>query len=93
MNSPQGEETIFAEALRLPPEERATFLAQSTHGNPELRRRVESLLASYQAGVFLEQPAAPQLRPRLHDTVPLTEKPGDTIGRYKLLQQIGEGGC
>jgi WD40 repeat protein len=25
--------------------------------------------------------------------VPLTEKPGDRIGRYKLLEQIGEGGC
>src|SRR3989441_6414983 len=25
--------------------------------------------------------------------VPLTEKPGDKIGRYKLLQKIGEGGC
>src|SRR5690349_16890074 len=25
--------------------------------------------------------------------VPITEKPGDCIGRYKLLQQIGEGGC
>jgi serine/threonine protein kinase/tetratricopeptide (TPR) repeat protein len=24
---------------------------------------------------------------------PLTEKPGDRIGDYKLLQQIGEGGC
>src|SRR2546421_2945979 len=23
----------------------------------------------------------------------ITEKPGDSIGRYKLLQQIGEGGC
>src|SRR5258708_12340343 len=23
----------------------------------------------------------------------ITEKPGDKIGRYKLLQQIGEGGC
>ena len=26
-------------------------------------------------------------------TDPLTEKPGDRIGRYKLLEQIGEGGC
>ena len=25
-------------------------------------------------------------------STPLTEKPGGRIGRYKLLQQIGEGG-
>jgi WD40 repeat protein/tRNA A-37 threonylcarbamoyl transferase component Bud32 len=27
------------------------------------------------------------------EEIPLAEKPGDRIGRYKLLQQIGEGGC
>jgi serine/threonine protein kinase len=26
-------------------------------------------------------------------SLPVTEKPGDKIGHYKLLQQIGEGGC
>ncbi len=26
-------------------------------------------------------------------SIPLTEKPGDRIGCYKLLEQIGEGGC
>jgi len=93
MNAPEREETIFAEALRLPPEERAAYLAQATSGNAELRQRVESLLGSYGAGDFLEQAAAIQLRQTLHVTVPLTEKAGDTIGRYKLLQQIGEGGC
>ena len=93
MNTPEGEETIFAEALRLPPEERAAYLAQATHGDAELRRRVESLLGSYQAGDFLEQAAAPEMRPTVHITVPITEKAGDKIGRYKLLQQIGEGGC
>ena len=93
MNTPKGEETIFAEALRLPPEERAAYLAHATAGNPQLRQEVESLLGSYGTGDFLEQAAAPQLSPTLQITVPLTEKPGDRIGRYKLLQQIGEGGC
>jgi len=93
MNTPEGEETVFAEALRLPPEERAAYLAQATKGNDALRQRVESLLGSYQAGDFLEAAAAPQLRPTPQITIPLTEKPGDRIGRYKLLEQIGEGGC
>ena len=34
-------------------------------------------------------PIAPNPKPAL----PVIEKPGDRIGRYKLLQQIGEGGC
>ena len=93
MSSPKGEETIFAEALRLPSEERSAYLAQATAGNPQLRQEVESLLRSYGTGDFLEQAAAPQLRPTLQITVPVTEKPGDRIGRYKLLQHIGEGGC
>jgi len=85
--------TIFAEALRLPPEERAQYLAQATSGDAELRRRVEALLGSYNAGDFLEHAAASQLRQTLDVAVPLTEKPAETIGRYKLREQIGEGGC
>jgi eukaryotic-like serine/threonine-protein kinase len=27
------------------------------------------------------------------ESLPLSEKPGDRIGHYKLLEQIGEGGC
>jgi tetratricopeptide (TPR) repeat protein len=37
--------------------------------------------------------AAPDPQGNVAAFVPLTEKPGDRIGRYKLLEMIGEGGC
>ena len=94
-NQQSNEEEIFAGALRLPPEQRAAYLDESTKGNPELRQRVESLLKNYEAGDFLERPVAvtAALSHTILISLPLTEKPGDRIGRYKLLQQIGEGGC
>ncbi|MHB8524231.1 MAG: tetratricopeptide repeat protein [Limisphaerales bacterium] len=94
MNEPSAEETIFAATLQLPPEERAAYLHQACGENAPLRQRIEVLLnASEQSGAFLEQPAAPTLRRTGAVSSPLAEKPGDRIGRYKLLQQIGEGGC
>jgi len=52
---------------------------------------LERLLRAGQAaaGNFLNQAASGAMRaPAL-----VTQKPGDKIGHYKLLQQIGEGGC
>jgi tetratricopeptide (TPR) repeat protein len=43
--------------------------------------------------LFERQPQAPAPNKTVTVFVPLTEKPGDRIARYKLLQQIGEGGC
>ncbi|HEY3862119.1 MAG TPA: tetratricopeptide repeat protein [Verrucomicrobiae bacterium] len=93
MNESNSEETIVVEALRLPPAERSAYLDQATGGNRTLRQRVESLLTSYQDGDFLEQSAAPVLQRMTAPAPPLTERAGDKIDRYKLLQQIGEGGC
>src|SRR5665213_607103 len=88
------EEAIFDAALQLPPEPRAGYLRQACAGDDELRRRVEALLqAQAQASGFMQEPAAPAGRPTIVLSIPLTEKSGDKIGRYKLLQQIGEGGC
>ena len=77
--------------------ERRAYLDRACAGNPGLRQEVESLLAAAErAGTFLEAPAtevAAGLREAQQSAgVPLTEKPGDRIGRYKLLEQIGEGG-
>src|SRR6185369_1184730 len=38
-------------------------------------------------------PAAPPPTMTVAITLPLTEKAGDRIGRYKLMEKIGEGGC
>jgi serine/threonine protein kinase/Flp pilus assembly protein TadD len=92
MNEPgQREEAIFEAALALLPEQRAAYLANACGEDPGLRQRVEALLAAHaQTTGILEGSAAAST---IVLDLPLTEKPGDRIGRYKLLQQIGEGGC
>ncbi len=94
---------LFVGALEKPPAERAAFLDAACGGDPELRRRVEDLLREREElGGFLETPALSEAallsRAALGpgDTAivaTVTEKPGDHIGPYKLLQKIGEGGC
>jgi eukaryotic-like serine/threonine-protein kinase len=80
-------EEIFNAARDLPPQERAALLERACGGDAELRRQVDSLLAAHdQAGQFLQPTVA------LSPLNGLLEKSGDRIGRYKLLQRIGEGG-
>ncbi len=78
---------LFNEAKARPPgPERERFLAEACPGDPELQAQVISLLQAYEgAGDFLNNTTP--------TVVQVTEKPGDKIGRYKLLQQVGEGGC
>jgi len=103
--SADSDETIFAAALQWEtPAQRAAYLDEACAGDADRRRRVEDLLrASDDAGTFLDRPvgqpkpagAAPEplatIRIVLADDP--TEARGAKIGRYKLLQQIGEGGC
>src|ERR1035438_557056 len=87
---------VFNAALELPARERVAYLDKACVGDDALRQHVEELLrASEVAGAFLQRPA--QVPPGPGGTVRFpvipAEKLGDRIGRYKLLQQIGEGGC
>ena len=85
-------DSIFLAALeKSSPEDRAAYLDVACGEDTELRRRVERLLAAHPKVVsFLESPP-PGLTATL-DMSPIAEQPGQTIGRYKLREQIGEGG-
>ena len=58
-----------------------------------MQRQVEELVANhFQAGSFLESPAPDLLLGATADVAPPPEPVGATVGRYKLLERIGEGG-
>jgi serine/threonine protein kinase/predicted Zn-dependent protease len=81
---------IFISALGKSPSERQAYLDQVCGTNLDLRRHIEGLLeVNAQAGSFLESPPAGRLATTgAHDSILLDR----TIGPYKLLEQIGEGG-
>ncbi|MCX7701692.1 MAG: serine/threonine protein kinase [Gemmataceae bacterium] len=92
------EESLFQQALDLPPDQRAEFLNRECP-DPALRARIEALLAA--------DAAASPAKPHPDQTGLYSQPPGSTTGdrplpeeaegaviagRYKLRQQIGEGG-
>jgi eukaryotic-like serine/threonine-protein kinase len=86
-----NEQIVFTAALERDSSERAAFLEETCGPDRQLRERIEKLLRLHEnAGGFLETLA---VATDLTIDVPTTaERPGQTIGRYKLLELIGEGG-
>jgi tetratricopeptide (TPR) repeat protein/tRNA A-37 threonylcarbamoyl transferase component Bud32 len=99
---PSREVAIFNAALELEGSERAAYLDEACADDPALRQHLEALLRVHDEAVpFLETPPSgaqesARVAEVLGSTVPHSSSPaeqaGDRIGRYKLLQQIGEGG-
>ncbi len=90
---PASAEAVFTAAVaKETPGERAAYLDRACHDNPGLRARVEALLRSHeQAGSFLGLPTG-EAAATLEQIPFVAERPGGVVGRYKLLQVIGEGG-
>jgi eukaryotic-like serine/threonine-protein kinase len=91
-NSPKSDVEIFSAALNLPKHERAQFLDQAWGADGTLPKRVDPLLnANDEIGVFIENP---------FQVVPCVKraaftggvKPGDRIGHFRVLEQIGQKG-
>ncbi len=87
-----SEREIFEEALEIEqPNERDAFLVRSCAGDSALYDRVQRLLDADQEGEHFLPPSP------VASTIPLPEisvdeEAGTCIGRYKLLEKIGEGG-
>jgi serine/threonine protein kinase/tetratricopeptide (TPR) repeat protein len=90
---------LFHRVLDLPPNERAAFLS-SKCADVNVRAEVESLLSDAGAHL-LDAPAIEGLREAIEGlgpnqgapAAPIIDKPeGRVVGRYRLLQKIGEGG-
>ena len=90
---------LFAAAIALiDPEQRAALLDRECAGRPELRQRLDQLLAAhFQSNPLLDAPAAERTADYTPSSEPTTsagsaaEAIGTIIaGRYKLLEEIGE---
>jgi serine/threonine protein kinase len=89
--------------------DRLAYLDQSCAGAPELRTKVEALLAAHEAATQLFDQTSPALvvteetcrdlisDPKLQQSAGLAsavdERLGTRIGPYRLAQVLGEGGC
>ena len=91
------EESLFNAAVTLTgAAERNACLDQSCAGDAALRARMEKLLAVAHDS-FFNTPVMPAhltaSEPKTAPTDFSSETPAGRIGRYKLLEKIGEGGC
>src|SRR5690349_21697080 len=86
------EEIHFA-VLKLPPEERETFLEKTCAGDDELRREVESLLAfEDKKAPFLDSPPEALAAEMFAEAQADPELIGREIGHYHIVKHLGTGG-
>jgi WD40 repeat protein/tRNA A-37 threonylcarbamoyl transferase component Bud32/cell division protein FtsL len=84
---------LFALALEKPADKRAAFLDATCEGDPALRQRLEALLSAHSAPDELPFTSAAKATMKLELADAPDEVIGQKIGRYKIMECVGEGGC
>jgi eukaryotic-like serine/threonine-protein kinase len=87
-----SEKSIFLHAAGLGPAARAAYLHEACGRDPPMRSRVEALLAAHDR-LGADTPPVPGVESTADPGAAATERPGAVLsGRYKLLEEIGQGG-
>lgn len=93
--NPNREELLFQLALTKAASERAAWLDRECGDDKALRSRLEALLAAHEQPETLLATQAEAARPTIK--LDLADAPeeiiGQKIGRYKILEHLGEGVC
>jgi len=86
----QKVKSLFQKALELPPLHRPSYLESVCDGDDELRRAVETMLASdTDDNTFLDKSPVDPLMKLLEESEP---PPPTRVGHYEIIRELGRGG-